>query len=635
VALAACSFKSDYDGTAYQCGIGGSCPSGYSCVASICVIGAEGPDSGTGGDAGSAIDSTPGNGTWTADSVADFGAAGYTSDGASIAARGALEPAAYYTGGVLERGYASPINDGATATWEQVTAQTPTAVRSLARSTDVSWGTAIPPGVAMPMSDLWTLTFEGEVWLEAGDWTFFLKTDDHGFLDVADAAGTFARVAISNQPNEGSGTVHIATAGWYPLRWTSSDSTGNASMRVRFQGPGFASASSIPRHLLRVRVDQLTGLTEQAFDGQLFDGDRAMTIDATDPASEDYGTGGPVDLGLSGSDNFSERWSGQLWIDVAGSYAFHYQSDDGQRLWLDGVELLDNWDGSTHDNTTAAISLDVGWHDLVVDHTEGGGNARALLTIASGPDLVGQPLPVDRLRPVEGRAERYEHGANHSDISIPDAPSSSVDGSADSTLSFQGPPGGAVHGVEVGLLYDHEWQGDLRIVLIAPSGKTVTLRGTSNNGGGSFYEHIYVLGLDNDPAAGTWTVRFIDTDPGAVGTIRDVELNVHTRAVGAPPIETKAVYVSPVRDLGLDGTIVGQVRWQARQPTGTSVAVQVRTCATAGACASQAWSASLADPTGTTPTVPPGRFVQYQVLLGSTGDAAGSLESIALDYHTP
>ncbi|MCE9579955.1 MAG: proprotein convertase P-domain-containing protein [Deltaproteobacteria bacterium] len=627
--VAACGFTSDYTGTGYRCGTGETCPTGFACVGGVCVAGEPTPDGRPGGG-----DAPLAAGTWRSDTAADFAATGYAADSAAIAARGAIEPFAYYTGGVLASASASPVTDGATATWADVAGFAPTATRAIARSTDTSWGTQTPPGFGLPAANDWTLRFEGEVWLDAGDWTFALLVDDHGFVELADASGTFARVASANHPDEATGPFHAAAAGWYPIRWVASDATGNASMRLRFSGPGVAQPIAIPRHRLRVRADQLAGLALYAFDGALFDGDRAITLDTTAPADANWADAAPLDLGIASVDDFSMRWSGQWWVATAGTYTLRYDSDDGQRLWIDGAPVLDAWDWSFHDDVTAPLALAAGWHELVVDASESGGAARAILTVESGPDLVGLPLPVDRLRAVEGRGERHEHGARHTDLAIPDAPSASVDGVADASISFNLPADVVTHGVEVGFTYDHEWQGDLRIELIAPSGKEAVLRDYTGNTGGTFREHYVRADLDGEPVGGAWIVRFTDNDPSGVGTIRDVELTVHTQGAGAPPIAPVASYVSPLHDLGGAAAITA-VRWDAAQPTGTSVAVSVRTGATPEACAAAAWSAPLADPAGTIPTVPVGQFVQYRVDLASDGDQTPALESIDLDYGPP
>jgi hypothetical protein len=42
-------------------------------------------------------------------------------------------------------------------------------------------------------------------------------------------------------------------------------------------------------------------------------------------------------------DNFSVRWTGELLVPVAGSYAFTTRTDDGVRLYLDDQPVLMNW----------------------------------------------------------------------------------------------------------------------------------------------------------------------------------------------------------------------------------------------------------------------------------------------------
>ena len=53
----------------------------------------------------------------------------------------------------------------------------------------------------------------------------------------------------------------------------------------------------------------------------------------------DYGAGAPSPN--LGADQFSVRWTGQVLTDASRTYRFHTQTDDGARLWVDGVRLLD------------------------------------------------------------------------------------------------------------------------------------------------------------------------------------------------------------------------------------------------------------------------------------------------------
>ncbi len=51
-------------------------------------------------------------------------------------------------------------------------------------------------------------------------------------------------------------------------------------------------------------------------------------------------------------DNFKVRWTGEVVIPSAGTYTFHTQTDDGVRLWVNDILVLENWTdhGSTADS---------------------------------------------------------------------------------------------------------------------------------------------------------------------------------------------------------------------------------------------------------------------------------------------
>ncbi len=57
----------------------------------------------------------------------------------------------------------------------------------------------------------------------------------------------------------------------------------------------------------------------------------------------DFAFGSPL-TGLD-IDNFSVRWTGKVQVPVSGLYTFSSYSDDGIRVWVNGVKLIDNWTG--------------------------------------------------------------------------------------------------------------------------------------------------------------------------------------------------------------------------------------------------------------------------------------------------
>ncbi|MCE4554298.1 TIM-barrel domain-containing protein [Roseateles cellulosilyticus] len=52
---------------------------------------------------------------------------------------------------------------------------------------------------------------------------------------------------------------------------------------------------------------------------------------------------GSVPPGLSGLNNFSARWTGEITVPESGDYEVGVEGDDGFRLWLDGQKVVDEW----------------------------------------------------------------------------------------------------------------------------------------------------------------------------------------------------------------------------------------------------------------------------------------------------
>lgn len=88
--------------------------------------------------------------------------------------------------------------------------------------------------------------------------------------------------------------------------------------------------------------------------------------------SFNWGAGAPVsDLP---ADSFSVRWTRTLLLD-GGSYRFYVRADDGVRVWLDNVAIIDEW----HDTGNVAYGADrtvnAGSHTLRIEYYENLGSA--------------------------------------------------------------------------------------------------------------------------------------------------------------------------------------------------------------------------------------------------------------------
>lgn len=94
----------------------------------------------------------------------------------------------------------------------------------------------------------------------------------------------------------------------------------------------------------------------------------------------DWGLGSPMPDVIN-PDQFSARWT--RYIDVTpGNYRFTVTSDDGFRLWIDNVLVLDKWYDHAVQTFTVDRYLGPGHHYIVAEYYENGGHAVARLNWA-------------------------------------------------------------------------------------------------------------------------------------------------------------------------------------------------------------------------------------------------------------
>jgi prepilin-type N-terminal cleavage/methylation domain-containing protein len=102
---------------------------------------------------------------------------------------------------------------------------------------------------------------------------------------------------------------------------------------------------------------------------------KACRNDATINFDWAYGT--PAN-GLP-SDVFSTRWTQDVTF-TGGSHVFTMGSDDGSRLYIDGVKVVDMWRDQAYATTTSTQTLTAGVHHVVMEFYENTGYAKATLS---------------------------------------------------------------------------------------------------------------------------------------------------------------------------------------------------------------------------------------------------------------
>jgi hypothetical protein len=101
-------------------------------------------------------------------------------------------------------------------------------------------------------------------------------------------------------------------------------------------------------------------------------------------------------------DTFAARWTREVPLEES-LYRFHILSDDGIRLWVDGVLRYDAWRDQEAHEWTLDLKMSKGKHEIVVEYYEHGGGARVhvwweRLTSPHYPNWMGEYWPNRDLR---------------------------------------------------------------------------------------------------------------------------------------------------------------------------------------------------------------------------------------------
>jgi hypothetical protein len=209
-----------------------------------------------------------------------------------------------------------------------------------------------------------------------------LMTSDTIGMFAAGSATLLDSRAATGQP---SGSV----------TFTAPSSAGTYEFRYRTAGGATLATSNAVTVSAAGVIGNGTGVTGQYYDNADFTALRVTRTDAT--VDFDWSSGSP-DASI-GPDGFSVRWTGQVQAQFSETYTFTTVSDDGVRLWVNGVLVVSNWTDHAPVENTGSISLAAGQKvDLRMEYYENGGGAVARL-LWSSPSTVRQPVPTSQLYP--------------------------------------------------------------------------------------------------------------------------------------------------------------------------------------------------------------------------------------------
>lgn len=162
---------------------------------------------------------------------------------------------------------------------------------------------------------------------------------------------------------------------------------------VRLDVTGANGVAVAQRNDYIIAGETLPGLSAEYFDEINFTGQKLARVD---PGVDfNWGSGAP-DPSM-GADDFSVRWRAVLRPEFTESYTFFTTTDDGVRLWVDGIPVVDRWvdQPPTEHSGSLALQANVAV-ELAMEFYERGGGAMARLewSSASRPREV---IPASRL----------------------------------------------------------------------------------------------------------------------------------------------------------------------------------------------------------------------------------------------
>ncbi len=208
------------------------------------------------------------------------------------------------------------------------------------------------PGAGLP-ADNFSARWSRSLNFDAGTYRFIFQVDDgvRFYIDDQLVLDEWRDGSLRTQTVERS-----LSQGVHNLRVDYYERTGKATIRFAWE-----------------RQEIITGWKGEYYPNPDLLG---VPVLVRDDAAIDFQWGIDAPAPILPVDGFSVRWSRNVTFET-GSYRFFLRADDGIRLWIDGVPVLEEWHDSSVTTYAADVDLGAGVHVLRVEYYENTLGARA------------------------------------------------------------------------------------------------------------------------------------------------------------------------------------------------------------------------------------------------------------------
>jgi uncharacterized protein YraI len=256
-----------------------------------------------------------------------------------------------------------------------------------------NWGNGSPaPEVN---SDNFTVRWGTDVYLPAGTYRFYALADDsvriivdfqyQPLINTFDQPRVGETISADIRLNEGTHHIQVdyreaAGDAYVYVSW--------ANLATNPTGPNFPQSSVTSVTTSPVTY---TGPWSAQYYGNPTLSDYPTVIESVTSPSNNWGNGSPAPSILP--DNFSARFTSIQQLD-SGDYRVSVRADDGVRVTVDGIVVINEFHGASGSTYTANMTLNQGLHNFMIEYYEASGAAfldYQLLRV--NPVIVAPPQP--------------------------------------------------------------------------------------------------------------------------------------------------------------------------------------------------------------------------------------------------